>query len=328
MDDYEKNIKAFNTQLNEEGLSGFDLDRLARFKPARIVIIGMGGSGIAGDVISTTAQELNLRAKIEVWKDYGLPPSPIKIERTLFIFCSFSGNTEETLSGFKTIFKKKDPNRRIAAIATGGELEKLARQHHVPLVTFRPDTLTPRQSAGSMFYSLIKILRSSGHILQSKSFTHLNPQHYKTKGKALADQLQKRVILIYTDQEYGVAGYIWKIKCNETAKMLAFANVLPEMNHNEIVSFDKLTYPAAALFIHDTRHPRLQKKFSITEALAKKQGVKTFNIKLTGQSRLENIWEMTMLADWTTYFLARYNSVDPKETKIIDTLKSLMKKAG
>lgn len=324
--DFKKNIETFAEQLGEKNLSARNLKRLDGGTWERVVIMGIGGSGLAGDILRSAQDEIGLKAPIVIWKDYGLPKIAGNAQHSLYIFVSFSGDTEETLSGLRAILKNGKKPGGIAAITTGGELERIAKIHGLPIVMFPPGTLTPRQATGMMFYSLIKVLRSAGFKPSVPAFERLRLGYAEREGKALARNLQKKLIVVYTDQRHKDLGYIWKIKFNETAKTLAFANVIPEMNHNEIVGFERKQTPAAALFLRDaTLSPRLNKRFAVTEKLLKARGVSTHTIKLIGKNLLEKTWRTIAVADWTSYYLALANHIDPKETRIIDTLKRTMK---
>ena len=324
MQPYEQVIREFNTQLSPAGLRVSFSNTLRGARPDGIVIVGMGGSVLAGEILRAAKAEVGLKLPVYVWRDYGLPENT-DFRRPLYIFMSFSGNTEETISGLKFLLKRG--RSRITVITAGGELQRLARRYRLPLVEFEPGILTPRQAIGIMFYSLIEILRRVGLTLKVSSFTRIKPPSLRGIGKALAARLHGRLITIYTDHAHRALGYIWKIKFNETAKTLAFANVVPEMNHNELVGFEKLKTSMAALFLLDntSRSPRLKKRFRLNQLLLRSRGVRVITLPLKGKSFLEKTWRAIILADWTAYFLAKLNRVDPAKTAVIDELKARMK---
>ncbi len=361
MDPFLKNILEFNRQLTTAGLQLSNLKRLKKGGYDSVLIVGMGGSGLAGELLKDVQEELGLKVPVFTWKDYGLPePETFGAKKPLYLFVSFSGNTEETLSGFKSALKPKTYNLKphsIAAVAHGGELARLAKRAGAPLVlfpaadpvrspTFGPANvgrnrgfltsngtdLNPRQYTGRMFYALIQVLRAARLISsEPQTYIRLQPASFKKEGAYLAKRLKGRVVLLYTDRRSHGLGYVWKAKLNETAKQLAFLNAVPEMNHNELTGLVFPKTKLAALFISDTSAPaagagRTRKRIRINLKLLKKKGVQAEEVPLQGKSRMEKMWNSIMLADWTAYELAKMNGADPAEIKIVEELKSSMKK--
>ncbi len=321
MDSFQKNILRFNQQLTRQNLECSKFKQLEHSNPDAIIIFGMGGSGLAGEILKAVQKEIGLRLPIIIWKDYGIPDHNFK--NPLHIFASFSGNTEETISGLKLLLKSRKKSL-IAGVTTCGELQRLCEKHDVAFVSFPAGDLTPRQATGTMFYSLIRIIEATGLHLTVPEYTAIKPSQFKSLGKTLSQKLKNRLIVIYTDQDHRPLGYIWKIKFNETAKTPAFNNVVPEMDHNEAAGFEIQRFKTAAIFLNDTSNPRMKKRFRLTEHLLKKRGVLIVRPPLSGKSQLEKTWRTIVLADWTSYFLAQVNRVDPKEIKIVEELRNLM----
>lgn len=326
MDIFKENIRRFSEQLTSAGLTLVRREALRRGRPDIVVVAGMGGSGLPGELLAGIKDEAGLSVPVVISKTYGLPDlASWRAKRPLYVFVSFSGNTEETLSGLKLCLKsKKKP--MVAAITTGGELGRLAERYRLPLVRFPALQLTPRQAVGNMFYGLIELLRQARVSNGVPPFTHLQSDAFRREGKYLAQRLKDRFVYIYTDEADRHLGYFWKISCNEIAKTPAFSNVIPEMNHNEIVGFENRKFKATAIFLVPHKlSERLKKRFALTSELLRRRGVRTVSLPLLGKTRLEQAWRTSMLAEWTTYFLAASYKVNPAETKILDTLKRLMK---
>lgn len=323
MDSYLKNILEFPNQLTHAGLERRRLNTLAETKPDGIVAVGMGGSGLPGEMIRELAGELGIRVPIALWKNYGLPDvRHLGMKHPLYVLTSFSGNTEETISSLAALRGRPGS---AGVIATGGALLKGAEARQLPVVTFAPGELTPRQATGRMFYGLTEILFAAGLIpKRPRTFLQLSPAPFKSAGRALAKRIHGRLILFYTDFGSRHLGYFWKIRMNETGKTQAFAHSLPEMNHNEIVSFEKPVVRSAALFIKGTFSPRMAKRLRINETLLRKQGVQVGEILLKGSSGLEQTWNSIMFADWTAYYLAELNKVEPGPVRIVERLKKMM----
>jgi len=334
MDAYEKNILTSGAQLDPKNLSLHRLEKLSRSHADGIVICGMGGSGLAGEIVRAASDELGLKTPIVISKKYGLPKHTFK--RPLFIFVSFSGNTEETVSGLTELLKHKTSHLkpRIAIVTTGGTLLKLGEAKKLAMVSFPAGVLTPRQSIGTMFYALCELLHAANLMPRAERFPHFNPAAYRAAGMKLAKKLFNRLIIIYTGDRHRYLGYIWKIKFNETAKVQAFNNVLPEIDHNELTAFDApargARFKTAALFLHRKNLTgRIAKKFTITKRLLKARSVSVIELPFDGKSELEKTWRTIVLADWTSYFLGKLNGIPTAEfnivnPKIVIDLKRLM----
>ncbi len=325
---FERTIQTSNEQLSPRGVTLAHTTRLASAKPDSVIILGMGGSGLAGEIIAALKDELRISVPVEIWKSYGIPKTTHK--RPFTIAVSFSGDTEETLSGFAEARKAK--RGTVAIVTSGGELKEQAERLKLPAAFFDPGDLTPRQSTGIMFYSLTELLRLAGLVRSVPTFSHLTPSIFRSRGTTIARALKGRVIAVYASAANHHLAYIWKIKCNETAKTLAFADVLPEMNHNELVGYDapgktRRGIPVVALFLEDSAdHPRIAKRMRLTQRLLRERGVRIISIHLTGKTRLEKTWNSIMLADWTSFSLAKLEGVEPEETEVIVRLKNAMKR--
>lgn len=316
MDAYEKNILSFGDQLSPKGLTLHRFDKLGRTKPDGVIILGIGGSGLAGDIVRAASDELRLHVPVILWKDYGLPKHSFR--KPLYVFVSFSGNTEETLSGLPLAHRASR-----AVVTTGGKLWDIAERENLALARFPAGILTPRQSVGVMFYAITEILHAAGLMNRPRTFDHVNPRMYRASGRRLATKLRGRLLTIYTDNAHRHLGYIWKIKFNETSKAQAFNNVLPEMDHNELTAFDAppkgLNVKRASIFLKDPKMKgRLEKKFKITEQLLKDRRNLVISMPLKGTSELEKAWHTLVLADWTSYFLGKLNGISEKEFNIVN----------
>ncbi|MCL4437719.1 hypothetical protein M1513_01625 [Patescibacteria group bacterium] len=126
-------------------------------------------------------------------------------------------------------------------------------------------------------------------------------------------------------------GYIWKINLNETAKIKAFSNVLPEMSHNEIGGFEINNKNTATIFLEsiyktEKYQKNISKKISLVKKVLKNYGVRVIEVKWNGKTSMEKLWESIILSAWVSYYSAKENKVDPYKTEIIENLKKLMKK--
>jgi glucose/mannose-6-phosphate isomerase len=328
MDSYLKGVLTFTEQLGYKGLLPERLGALKNIQADGIIMTGMGGSALASEMLQHVRKEVGLALPVVVWRDYGLPDSSdYGFKKPLIIFVSFSGNTEETVSGLTEALRRPRNYAGLAVIATGGALKDMAEKAHLPFVGFPALDLQPRQATGRMFYSLIEILFAAGLVAKrAPAFTRLSPLALKASGKALAKKIHRHLAVIYTDEAARDLGYFWKIRINETGKTQAFSNVVPEMNHNELVGYELPIAKTAALFLHEPLTGRMAKRVAINKTLLKKRGVRVIDLPFRGKTWLERSWNSIMLADWTSYFLAELQGVDAGPVPIVEKLKDLMRK--
>lgn len=297
-----------------------------------IVICGMGGSAIAGDFVKQIFAD-NLSFPIMVSRDYTLPA--FVNEHTLVILSSYSGNTEETISAFGDALTRK---AKIIAISTGGEIAKVSKKHILPHITI-PKGFQPRQAIG---FSLVTIFRLVEHLF----FDVHNPEVLnnaialvKEKQKLwsspennelwiLAEQLYSQPAIIYSSEKLYPAGLRFKGQICENAKMLAFANAVPEMNHNEIVGWDGIQTKApfsVILFRDADDHTQIQKRFDILKnILSKKTAV--YEIHAEGRDMLSKFIFLIYWGDWVSYFMAILRKTDPTPVDIIAHFKNELTK--
>ncbi|MCL5733158.1 MAG: hypothetical protein M1334_00640 [Patescibacteria group bacterium] len=335
---YEKfrgDILSFSDQLSLNGVDFSNLEKIKKNKYDALVVLGMGGSGLVGNVLRAVKKDLHLNVPIISHKDYGLPD--IYHKNPFYLAVSFSGNTEETLSGLSEAVKNK---KSLAVITGGGELKRRAEALKLPLAAFLPSGLTPRQSIGKMSYISFKLLKSAFPSLKlpdysfdrkSVSEISLSPESLKDLGREIAERIKNCVVAVYTDESSQDLGYIWKINLNETAKIKAFSNVLPEMSHNEIGGFEINNKNTATIFLEsiyktEKYQKNISKKISLVKKVLKNYGVRVIEVKWNGKTSMEKLWESIILSAWVSYYSAKENKVDPYKTEIIENLKKLMKK--
>ncbi|MBI2121948.1 MAG: hypothetical protein HYT98_02390 [Candidatus Sungbacteria bacterium] len=290
------------------------------------VIAGMGGSGLAAELLLTYDPAL----PVIIHKDYGLPEIAIRDrKKTLVIVDSYSGNTEEALDAFRTARARGFP---LAAISIGGKLLDLARKYNVPYVQMPDIGIQPRMGLGFNFGALLKIIRKEQALAATnKLYNFINASFYRTKGIVLAKKLRKNVPIIYASMRNRAIGYAWKIKLNETGKIPAFANVLPELNHNEMNGFDSVSKTRELssnfhfIFLKDTKdHPRIQLRMKVLEKLYRSRKLPVEIVQLAGRNRAHAVFSSLLLADWTALFLAEYYGVEPEQVPMVEEFKILI----
>lgn len=316
----EKAIKDFPKQFafvpeiqNESGLKRRDT----------VIVAGMGGSHLAADIL----QAWNPLLDIVVRADYGLSGIPEHVlANSLVVVSSYSGNTEEPLAAFHEALQRNLP---LAAISMGGELLRLANVHIVPHVQI-PDTgIQPRSAVGFMFMALASLMGQDRALKEASALAQkLRAHEQEQQGKELSKVLAGKVPVIYASARNAAVAYNWKIKCNETAKIPAFFNVFPELNHNEMTGFDvaeqtrELSRNFAFLFLRDSKdHEKVQKRMDTTREMYGKKGLPVHVIPLEGAGRLESMVSSLILGDWTSYHLALQYGVNPDTVPMVEEFK-------
>ncbi|OGY60576.1 MAG: hypothetical protein A3I33_01645, partial [Candidatus Colwellbacteria bacterium RIFCSPLOWO2_02_FULL_45_11] len=205
-------------------------EKIGEFESA--VIGGMGGSGLVAGILRALKPELD----IVTHHEYGLPTFLRQDEdKRLYVAISYSGNTEETLDFFDEAIKR---NLKVAAISIGGKLLEIAEKEKIPYIKL-PDTgIQPRMSLGFMIRAVLKLLGEEELFNEVRKLVESLNSDLGKEGKVLAEKLTGKVPVIYSSRRNQTLAYNWKIKFNETGKIPAFYNTLPELNHNEMTGFD------------------------------------------------------------------------------------------
>jgi glucose/mannose-6-phosphate isomerase len=295
-------------------------------KSDRFIVLGMGGSNLAPNIIRNVSPELYIRTH----KNYGLPTMPDKcLKNFLIIANSYSGNTEEVLDGLKQAHKKK---LNIIVIATGGKLIKYAQKYELPYIQMPNFGIQPRSALG---FNCRAILRAMGQVKLYKETslltTTLKGENYEARGKKLAKALKNKIPIIYSSTNNVSIAYNWKIKFNETGKIPAFYNVLPELNHNEMTGFDvqpsskKLSDKFFFIFIRDDKdHKKIQRRMDVVARLYKKRKLPVVNLKLSGKNKWQQIFSSLLIADWAAYYTAMSYKLEPEEVPMVEEFKKMI----
>jgi glucose/mannose-6-phosphate isomerase len=298
----------------------------------RVVVLGMGGSAIGGDLVRSLAVA-EAKVPVIVHRDYGLPA--FVDARTLVIASSYSGNTEETLSAFEPALKT---GARMLAVTTGGRLAEMATANGVPV--FKIDYKSqPRAALGYSFIPTLAVLQRLGFVkdisadideavrvleslsarLDEKSPESSNP------AKQLARRLYGRLPVIYGAGIAAEAAHRWKTQLNENSKAWAFYEVFPELNHNATVGFEFPPEVARLVRVVMLRSPlfneRVKLRYQVTAELLEKAGVACEHVDAEGKSPLSQVMGLVMFGDFTSYYLALLYRVDPSPVKVISYLK-------
>ena len=308
---------------------------LEKISYENLLIMGMGGSGVAGDVMKLLSNEISDK-NIFVQKDYSIPKQ-VKKFKPVCLFISYSGNTEETLSG---ISDAKRNNFDWLVISSGGKLIDMANEEGKEFIKI-PSGLQPRAAFGYLTLAVSKIIdivEGSNYVSQlndvSSYIDKLSEKGDKSNINKLSidicESINKKSVIIYSGTDMSkVVSSRWKTQINENAKSKAYVGHLPEVHHNEILSWDadkegsKKNY--IVILIRDqNEHTQIKKRFELTKDLIGEK-VDITEVNLANQENtLKTLLELVLLGDLVSLNLAVKLAVDPNNIDTIEKLKKLL----
>ncbi|MFH1590810.1 MAG: bifunctional phosphoglucose/phosphomannose isomerase [archaeon] len=286
--------------------------------PKNIIIAGVGGSALPGNIISTI---YDLPLPFLTVSDYDLPALAGK--DSLIFIISHSGNTEETIALFRQASKL---TKNIVTISSGGKLQEMAKIGDVAHLKV-PGDMQPRMSYLTLTIPIIRFLSKLGLVEDpgpdlKEVAKALAREEYEEMGKDFAKKLEGRTPLIYASRKLACVAKKWKINFNENAKTHAFFNLFPEFNHNEINGFIQPKGPFAALILRDDdEHIRVKKRMRIVKEMIKEQDTPVYEVMVRGVSPLVKVFSAIYIGDWISYYLALENGVNPSGVPFIEDLK-------
>lgn len=280
-----------------------------------IVISGMGGSAIGGDLLKSYMADSKI--PVFVSRDYALPG--FVDSRSLVFVVSYSGNTEETLSSYYDAVNKK---ANIIALTSGGELANLCKR------TIKlPSGMQPRAAIGYLFFPILGVLFNSGIVdISNKELNEMlmaltNVHEFKNKADTLSKSIRGKIPIIYSSELLKPVAYRWKCQINENSKQSAFYNTFSEMNHNELAGYKFMDRKYAAIMIRDKKdNERIKKRMDICRDIMEKT-VEVEEVNTQGEYLLTRLFSGIYLGDWLSYFIALHNRIDPTPVEIIEGLK-------
>jgi len=304
-------------------------------KCENIIIAGMGGSAIGGDVVKTIVNQ-EIKIPFFVNRNYSLPNWVN--EKTLVICSSYSGNTEESLSAYEDALKK---GAMICAISTGGQLSENIQSKGYDLISI-PEGLQPRAALAYSFVPMLYLINKIGFIsdtsitdLSNTTKSLINKRDTYSMGDTsnpvfkMAKELYGMIPIIYgiTDTT-GVVALRWKGQLCENAKMLAYHNEIPEMNHNEIVGWGNnpdLLAELSVIWLRDKNdNERVRARQNVTKELLNDIGIMQHDVGAEGSNNIERLLNLINYGDWLSYWCAILHNTDPTPVDKIDKLKKAL----
>lgn len=294
----------------------------------QVVVSGLGGSGIGASIVADYCFDL-LQVPLIVNKNYFIPACVN--EHTLFIACSYSGNTEETLQAVKLAKKKK---ASIVCVTSGGELALFAKTYQLPCILI-PAGMPPRSCLGYSMMQLLYILKGSGllkarfekELLQGLASIKKNEKAIHKLAEQVAAKCHNQQIALYTTAGNEGLAVRFRQQLNENSKVLVWHNVIPEMTHNEIVGWKKNHEDITVLFCYyKNDFSKNISRLQFLKKVVKKYTPHIVDLEIKGNSFWERAFYFINLTDWISVYLSDLNGNDAVEVKVIDGLKSEMAK--
>jgi glucose/mannose-6-phosphate isomerase len=302
----------------------------------RIVVLGMGGSGIGGSLLQALAVDIGAPTPVFVVRGYRLPAWVD--ERTLVLASSNSGNTEETVASFTQAL---GAGAKCVVITAAGRLWDLAVERGVPLLNVRWDG-EPRAALGWSYASLLAICGGLGLLPDLAQDLNAALDDLRALGKRLgtgvseaeneAKRLARRwiggLVVAIGAEALAPVAYRWRTQINENSKSWAIADELPELNHNAPLGFgapEALLPLLRVVFLrHDAMHPRIRLRVDATRDEMRSHGIDAEIIDVAGSNLLSQQLCAVHLGDWASYYLGVLNGVNPSSMDALERLKKLL----
>ena len=293
-----------------------------------VLICGLGGSGIGGSIV---AQLVTPTATVPIDSSKGYFIPGYVNENTLVIISSYSGNTEETLQCMEQAIQKKS---KIVCITSGGTVEKIAKEKGFDHIIV-PGGMPPRSCLGYSLVQLFYILGffkviSNYYVAELQAAVQLIDQEENAiipEATAVTNPILGTLPLLYaTTYNEGIA-IRFRQQLNENSKILCWHQIIPEMNHNELVGWtQKNDDLAVILFLDKDEYSRNLARVEINKEVIKKYTNTIIEIHSKGNSAIEKAIYFIHLGDWISVILGESRGVDLMEIKVIEHLKSALSK--
>jgi glucose/mannose-6-phosphate isomerase len=299
-----------------------------------VVVLGMGGSGVAGDILQAAAGPF-MSVPVVTVKSYELPA--FVGDGSLVFAISCSGNTEETLEAATEAAMQ---GAKIVAVTQGGDLGKLAAGWGAPVITV-PDIPQPRAALGALSIPPLVVLEEIGLFPGATQWIDLAIAQLQRRRDQLvrdgneAEQLARRIgrtiPLIHGGGALGAtAAMRWKTQVNENANAPAFWAAQPELCHNEIQGWGQhgdVTRQVLTLIAlrHDSEHPQVMRRFDITASFVDEVVASIESVHAEGEGDLAQLLDLVLFGDFVSLHLAFQEGIDPGPVPVLVELKQRLK---
>ena len=321
-------------QVADAARAACDLDGLPeREAVEHVVVLGMGGSGVAGDILLAAAGPF-MPVPVVVVKSYELPA--FVGEGSLVFAISSSGNTEETLEAATEAALQ---GARIVAVTQGGELAKLAAGWGAPTIAV-PEVAQPRAALGAMAIPPLVVLEQIGLFPGATQWIELAVSQMQRRrdrlvrpgneAEVLARKIGRTMPVIHGGGAVGAtAAQRWKTQVNENAKAPAFWSAQPELCHNEVVGWGQHGDVTRQVFTlvalrHDGEHPQVMRRFELVFDLMREVVGSIEQIHAEGEGDLAQLLDLILMGDFVSLHLAAQEGIDPGPVPALVGLKQAL----
>lgn len=298
------------------------------------VVCGMGGSAIGGDLVRTLI-EPECSIPFACVRGYDLPGWVG--QKTLVIVSTYSGGTEETLSAFAQAIER---GSTVVVVTSGGEARQRAEAANLNWIEI-PGGLQPRAALGYSFGVVLRMAQGFGlatvsdsDLAETLEALRERTTHYAHLGENptldISDALHHNLPIIYSGVGLLEAVNLrWRTQIQENAKAPAFGHLFPELDHNEIMSFEaaprEIAGRMAVVCLRDRDdHPQIKRRMDITREIVRPYIGAWYDFETEGEGRLARMCSLIQLGDWTSFWLAIRERVDPSPVGSIQTLKGML----
>ena len=303
-----------------------------------VVVLGMGGSGIAGDVLLAAAAPF-MPVPVTIVKGYEAPE--FVGANTLVFAISFSGDTEETVEAATEAY---EAGAALVVVTSGGELGRRADEWRVPVVPVPGTIPQPRAALGAMAIPPLVVLESIGLFPGASGWVDQAVDQLRRRRDELiasaspaaevARRIGRTIPLLHSAGALGSAATLrWKAQINENAKSPAFCNTYPELCHNEVAGWGQHGDATRQLITlvnlrHDAEHPQVSRRFGLVEEVLREVVASVVEVRAAGEGDLAQLLDLALFGDFVSLHLAAHEEIDPGPVPVLVDLKAQLRDDG
>lgn len=300
-------------------------------RPRQVLICGMGGSAISGDL----ARNLffgRSEVPLAVSRHCGLAASVGPDDLVLLL--SYSGNTAETLGCLQDAIRRRVP---CVLVTSGGQFKALAEAHGLPTVAIEPGWM-PRAALGELYFALLGLLsqlpgcavdpqEAIAQLKRERATYELAVDEGQNPAKQLAAKLSGKTPVVFgVHPSTEAVAMRWKAQLNENSKVTCLFGVFPELTHNEIVNLAHQPHPGHVMvLLRDPQDPPLlTRQLTFARDIMRPSLDEVIDLVAEGADALSRQMSLSYLGDWVSVYLALMNGIDPTPVEAIFGLKDRM----